>query len=200
MSDLDSTGEITQLLRAHHEGDREAFDRLVPLVYDRMRRIARGQLAREGRGYTLSPTALVHEAYQQLVIETGIDWQDRSHFYGICGRAMRRILVDYARMRKARKRGGALPHVPLDSDRDIVSADSPAEVILAVDRAVDRLAAVDPRLARIVECRSFAGMTEEETAQALGTSLRTVQREWMRARAWLRKELEEGHPREPGGV
>src|SRR5688572_2262552 len=136
MSAPDSTGEITRLLRAHHDGDREAFDRLVPLVYERMRRIARGQLAREGRGHTLSPTALVHEAYQQLVIETGIDWQDRSHFYGICGRAMRRILVDYARMRKARKRGGALPHVPLDTD--IVTADSPADVILAVDRAVDR--------------------------------------------------------------
>lgn len=183
----DTSGEITRLLRAHHEGEREAFDRLVPLVYERMRRIARGQLARGGRGHTLSTTALVHDAYVQLVAETGVDWQDRSHFYAICARAMRRILVDYARRRQARKRGGAAPRVELDDN--VPAADQPAEVVLAVDAALDRLAAFNPRLAQVVECRSFAGLTEEETAQALGTSLRTVQREWTRARAWLRKEL-----------
>jgi RNA polymerase sigma factor (TIGR02999 family) len=156
-----------------------------------MRRIARGQLARQGRAPTLSTTALVHEAYVQLVDETGVDWQDRTHFYAICARAMRRILVDYARRKHARKRGSALPHVTLDDAH--VGAESPADVILAIDRAVERLAAFNPRLAQIVECRSFAGMTEEETAQALGTSLRTVQREWTRARAWLRKELDEGN-------
>lgn len=195
MTSMDETGEITRLLQAHHRGDREAFDRLVPLVYDRMRRIARGQLARSGRGHTLSTTALVHEAYVQLVAETGVDWQDRAHFYAICARAMRRILVDYARMRLARKRGGAVPHVTLTGDLATATGTS-AEMVLAVDRAVERLASFNPRLAQIVECRSFAGMTEEETADALGTSLRTVQREWMRARAWLRKELDEGH----GGV
>ncbi len=191
MNPGDAAGEITRLLQAHHEGDREAFDRLVPLVYDRMRRIARGQLARGGRGHTLSTTALVHEAYVQLVAETGVDWQDRSHFYAICARAMRRILVDYARRRQAQKRGSDAPHLSLDED--VAGAGSSAEMVLAIDRALERLAAFNPRLARIVECRSFAGMTEEETAQALGTSLRTVQREWPRAKAWLRKELDEGH-------
>lgn len=187
MTAPDPGGEITRLLQAHHRGEREAFDRLVPLVYDRMRRIARGQLARQGRGHTLSTTALVHEAYVQLVAETGVNWQDRSHFYAICARAMRRILVDYARRRHARKRGGSAAHVALDDE--IAGTGHPAEVILAVDSALDRLAAFNPRLAQVVECRTFAGLTEEETAQALNTSLRTVQREWTRARAWLRKEL-----------
>lgn len=184
------TGAITRLLHAHHQGDRDAFDQLVPLVYDRMRRIARSQMGRNTPGHTLSPTALVHEAYVQLAAETGVDWQDRSHFYAICARAMRRILVDFARRRQARKRGGATPHVTLDDG--LVGAGTPAEIVLAVDQAVDRLAAFNPRLAQIVECRSFGGMTEEETASALGTSLRTVQREWNRARAWLRRELEDG--------
>lgn len=181
------TGAITRLLQAHHQGDRDAFDRLVPLVYERMRRIARAQMARHTPGHTLSPTGLVHEAYVQLAAETGVDWQDRSHFYAICARAMRRILVDYARRRQATKRGGATPHITLDDD--IVGAETPAEIVLAVDQAVERLAAFNPRLAQIVECRSFGGMTEEETASALGTSLRTVQREWNEAKAWLRREL-----------
>ena len=196
MPPTDANGDITRLLQAHHQGDREAFDRMVPLVYDRMRRIARGQLARAGRGHTLSTTALVHEAYVQLVAETGVDWQDRSHFYAICARAMRRILVDYARMRLARKRGGDAPHVALTGDFVAGAEGTPAEIVLAVDRALERLASFNPRLAQIVECRSFAGMTEQETADALGTPLRTVQREWMRARAWLKKELDE----ERGGV
>jgi RNA polymerase sigma factor (TIGR02999 family) len=186
----EDTGAITRLLQAHHQGDRDAFDRLVPLVYERMRRIARAQMARNTPGHTLSPTGLVHEAYVQLAAETGVDWQDRSHFYAICARAMRRILVDYARMRQARKRGGATPHVTIDDD--LVGAGTPAETVLAVDMALERLAAVNPRLAQIVECRSFGGMTEDETARALGTSLRTVQRDWNEAKAWLRRELEPG--------
>ncbi len=180
--------EITRLLQAHHQGDREAFDRLMRLVFERMRRIARAQLARGGRGRTLDTTALVHEAYVQLVEETGVEWQDRSHFFAICARAMRRILVDYARQRTARKRGGGIPDLTLEPE--VLGAAEQAELVLAVDRAVDRLAEFNERLAQIVECRFFAGMTEEETAQALGASLRTVQREWTRARAWLRKELE----------
>lgn len=187
MQPSDDAGEITRLLQAHHGGDREAFDRLVPIVYDRLRQIARGQLARGGRGELLDTTALVHEAYVQLVDETGVDWQDRSHFYAICARAMRRIVVDYARKRTALKRGGGLPAVTLEPEQ--LGADEQAELILAIDRAVDTLASFNERLARVVECRYFAEMTEEETAQALGTSLRTVQRDWMRARAWLRKEL-----------
>jgi RNA polymerase sigma factor (TIGR02999 family) len=180
-------GRITHLLQAHRRGDRAAFDQLVPLVYDRMRRIARGQLARSGRGRTLDTTALVHEAYMQLAEETSVDWQGRTHFFAICARAMRRILVDYARERTALKRGGGVPNLSLDAEQ--LGAEQQAELVLAVDRAVERLAALSGRLVQVVECRYFAGMTEEETATALGSSLRTVQRDWMRAKAWLRKEL-----------
>ncbi len=187
MADGDEVGEITRLLRAHHQGDRAAFDRLVPLVYDRMRRIARGQLQRAGRGQTLDTTSLVHETYLQLVAETGVGWQDRSHFFAICARAMRRILVDYARERTAQKRGGGKPDLRLEPER--LSVEQQAEQVLAVDRALEGLAAFNERLARVVECRYFAGLSEDETAQALAVSLRTVQRDWMRARAWLRKEL-----------
>jgi RNA polymerase sigma-70 factor (ECF subfamily) len=187
MSSADESGRITALLHAHHEGDREAFNRLVPLVYDRMRRIARGQLAR-GRGEAmLDTTSLVHEAYVQLVEETGVEWQDRGHFYAVCARAMRRIVVDYARRRMAAKRGGGVPDVTLDGIQ--AGTREPLELVLAVDQAVDMLASFNERLARIVECRYFAELTEEQTAQALGLSLRTVQRDWTRARAWLAKEL-----------
>jgi RNA polymerase sigma factor (TIGR02999 family) len=180
-------GEITRLLHAHHHGDRDAFDRLVPIVYARMRQIASGQLARRGRN-SLDTTALVHEAYLQLVDETAVDWQDRSHFYAICARAMRRIVVDDARRRMAQKRGAGEPDVPLDADA--IGETPQAELILAVDRAMDRLALFNDRLSRIVECRVFAGMTDEETARALDAPLRTVQREWSRARAWLRTEFD----------
>jgi RNA polymerase sigma factor (TIGR02999 family) len=183
----DPAGEITRLLQAHHEGDREAFDLLVPMVYERLRQIARGQLARGGRGELLDTTALVHEAWVQLVDETGVDWQDRSHFYAISARAMRRIVVDFARRRTAMKRGGGAAALTLEPDQ--LGADRQADLILAVVRAVGSRASLNERLARVVECRYFAEMTEEETAQALGVSLRTVQRDWMRARAWLRKEL-----------
>jgi RNA polymerase sigma factor (TIGR02999 family) len=180
-------GEITRLLRAYHEGDREGFDRLVPLVYKSMRRIARGQLARAGRSDTLDTTSLVHETYLQLKEATGIDWRDRSHFFAVCARAMRFLLVDYARERTALKRGAGLPKASLDAEE--ISAEDQAELVLAVNEALERLGAHNPRLAQVVECRYFAGMTEEETAAALDSSLRTVQRDWMRARAWLRRDL-----------
>lgn len=184
----DMPSEITRLLQRHHRGDRAAFDRMVPLVYEHLRRIARGQIARAGRhGQTLGATALVQEAYLQLVDEDGVDWQDRAHFFAICARAMRRILVDYARRHQAAKRGGGLADLTLKPD--LVAIDAQSDTILAVDEALDGLAAFNPRLARVVECRYFGGMTEEETAQALDTSLRTVQRDWMRARAWLLKAL-----------
>jgi len=192
---VEHTDSVTDLLARSREGEANALDQLIPLVYDELRAIAHRQLQLERGAHTLSTTGLVHEAYVQLVSETGVDWQDRSHFYAICARAMRRIVVDYARMRLAGKRGGGVPHVTLTGEV-AGAAGAPAEIVLAVDRAVERLASFAPRLAQIVECRSFAGMTDEETAEALGTSLRTVQREWMRARAWLRKELDEGH----GGV
>jgi RNA polymerase sigma factor (TIGR02999 family) len=184
---LDVPGEITRLLRAHHAGDREAFDRLVPLVYDRWRLLARRQLAGERPGQLLTATGLVHEVYLQLVHETGVEWRDRSHFFAICIRAMRRILVDYARRRTAGKRGGGKRDVTLEPEQ--VAVDQQAEFLLGMDQALDRLASFNERLARLVECRYFAGMTEKETAATLGVSLRTVEREWPRARAWLQKEL-----------
>ena len=181
-------GEITRLLRQHLAGEAEAFDRLVPLVYDRLRELARRQLRRQSSEQTLDTTALVHEAYLQLVDETGVAWQDRSHFYAITARAMRRITVDHVRQRLALKRGGGL--APLELDAELVAgARSDVELVIAVDRALESLSSFNERLTRLVECRFFAGMTEEEAAAALGISLRTAQRDWMRAQAWLRREL-----------
>jgi RNA polymerase sigma factor (TIGR02999 family) len=181
-------GEITRLLHQHLAGDAAAFERLVPLVYQRLHELARRQLRRQSKEQTLDTTALVHEAYLQLVDETGVSWQDRTHFYAITARAMRRIIVDHVRQRVALKRGGGQAPLALD-DALIGGARDDPELVIAVDRALDSLAAFNERLARLVECRFFAGMTEEETAVALGTSLRTVQRDWIRAQAWLRREL-----------
>lgn len=180
-------GEITELLHRHRTGDREAFDRLVPLVYQQLRRIARRQLGRGWSLETMNATALVHEAYMQLAGDTGIAWQNRAHFFAVSARAMRRILVDGARRQRARKRGGAAALLALDAVE--LSTDDRVELVLAVNEALDALETFNPRLARVVECRFFAGLTEEETAAALDSSLRTVQREWMRARAWLMVEL-----------
>ncbi len=187
--DTPPPGQITRLLHRHLAGEREAFDQLVPLVYDRLRVLAQRQLRRHRPGQTLDTTALVHEAYLQLVDETGVAWQDRGHFYAITARAMRRIIVDHVRRRHAVKRGGG--DAPLTLDAEILEGDpqAEAELVLAVDRALEVLSSFNERLTRLVECRFFAGMTEEETAEALGISLRTVQRDWTRAKAWLRKEL-----------
>jgi len=179
--------DITQLLRRHRAGDRGAFDHLVGLVYQHLRQTARRQVARGWASRTLDTTALVHEAYLQLAGETSVDWQDRRHFFAIAARAMRRILVDHARYRGARKRGGGLR--PVDLDRLAASADDQLELVLIVDEALTGLEAFNDRLARVVECRYFAGLTEEETAAALDSSLRTVQRDWTRARAWLLEAL-----------
>jgi RNA polymerase sigma factor (TIGR02999 family) len=180
-------GDITALLVRYQAGDREAYDDLVSLVYDQLRRLARGQLARGWPSDTLTTTALVHEAYVQLVDETGVEWQDRSHFFAICARAMRRTLVDHARRHSAQKRGGGVR--PLSLDAIDVGVDPQTDLVLAVDQVLTSLEQFNDRLARIVECRYFAGLTEDETAAALATSVRTVQRDWMRARAWLLKEL-----------
>lgn len=187
MEGTDTTGEITALLRRHHSGDRAAYHELLSLVYEHLRHIARTQLARGWRVRTLTPTALVHEVYLHLANETGVDWQDRSHFYAICARAMRRALVDHARHHGALKRAGGERPVALEDVE--VGIDAQAELIIAVDEALTSLERFNERFARVVECRYFAGLTEEETAGALDTSLRTVQRDWMRARAWLLKEL-----------
>jgi RNA polymerase sigma factor (TIGR02999 family) len=182
-----ASGDITHLLQRHRAGDRSAFDVLVPLIYDRLRRMARWQLSRAWSLETLSPTSVVHEAYMQLSRETRVDWQSRSHFFGISARVMRRIVVDYARRRNALKRGAARPRVSVDAID--VPVENRLELVLGVDEVLDMLEGFNPRLARIVECRFFAGMTEEETAEALQIPLRTAQREWARARAWLLKEL-----------
>jgi RNA polymerase sigma factor (TIGR02999 family) len=180
-------GDITQLLHRHLAGDGDAFDRLVAMVYDRLRGIARRQLRGRRPDETLDTTALVHEVYLQLVDETGVPWQNRAHFFAITARAMRRIVVDHLRHRLAQKRGGGVAAVELTPD--LLGERPEVERILAVDRALETLAGFNPRLVEVVECRFFAGMTREETAEALAISVRTVERDWTRARAWLRREL-----------
>ena len=195
------SSEITELLRAYESGDRAAFDRLVPLVYDELRRMARRHLRRGPRGPTLDTTALVHEAYLKLAGSPGLRLNDRGHLMAVTARAMRQVIVSRARARLARKRGGGEVVVTLEEER--VGKAPAAEWLVDLDRALDRLRARDEQLARVFECRYFAGLGEEETAEALGLSLRTGQRAWMRARAWLRRELVdgegEGAARQAGG-
>jgi RNA polymerase sigma factor (TIGR02999 family) len=181
------TVDITQLLIAHGEGNAEALDQLVPLVYDDLRRLARVQLRRRGGDESLNTGGLVNEAYLRLVDQTKASWRDRGHFFAVCAIAMRQIVVDHARRRARIKRGGDQGMVPLDEARDHAAVD--AEHVLEIDLALRKLAESDRRLAAVVECRYFAGLTEEETALALGVSVRTAQREWFKARAWLRHEL-----------
>lgn len=185
--DTDDPGSITRLLAAHRDGERDAFDRLVALAYQELRRMARQQLRRAAPGQTLDTVALVHDAYARLVEQSAVDWQDRSHFYAVVARAMRFVVVDRARRFGAQKRGAGI--VPATLDAELVGHAEPAEVVLAVDQAIERLAAFNPRLAALVECRFFAGMTDDEIAAALGLSARTVQRDWLRARAWLQRAL-----------
>lgn len=190
MTPDENRGEITRLLHEHRRGDRQAFDRLLPMVYEGLRIAARRQLRRLPRGATLETTGLVHEAYLQLVDEAGVDWQSRGHFLAIAARAMRRIAVDHARRRSAAKRGGGEAPVTLVPSHAL-GAD-PTDTVLAVHQALQELADVNPRLVQVVECRYFAGYTEEETAEALEVSTRTVQRDWLRARAWLAEALDNG--------
>ena len=185
----EKNGDLTRLLQEHRDGDKGAFDALMPLVYEQLRSVSRRQLRRLPRGETLDTTGLVHEAYMQLVDETGVDWQDRGHFLAIAARAMRRIAVDHVRRQSADKRGGGQAAATLEPGQ-ATGADDPVTV-LAVHEALIGLATVNERLVRIVECRYFAGMTEEETAEAVGVSPRTVQRDWFRARVWLREALGE---------
>jgi RNA polymerase sigma factor (TIGR02999 family) len=179
--------DITLLLHAHGAGDAAAFDRLVPFVYDELRRLARAQLRRRGGRESLETAGLVHEAYMKLVDQTRATWRDRGHFFAVAAMAMRQIIVDHARRRTRAKRGGDQPVASLDTVHEPAAKD--VQDVLDVDRALSKLASVDARLARVVECRYFAGLTEEETAAALGISVRTTQREWLKARAWLRGEL-----------
>jgi RNA polymerase sigma factor (TIGR02999 family) len=169
------------------KGNREAQDRLVPLVYRELRRIAGAHLRRESPGHSLQPTALVHEAYMRLIDITRIDWQDRAHFFSVASTLMRRILVYHARANRARKRGGGEDTLALDEA--LMPSPGRAPEIIALDDALNQLAQLDERQAKIVEMRFFAGMSEEETGDVLGISVSTVKRDWKVAKAWLYKEL-----------
>ena len=184
---MDDAG-ITGTLLACRAGEPGALDRLFPLVYEELRRIAHLQVRREHTGHTLGTTGLVHEAYIKLVDQTRVQWADRSHFFAVATQAMRRILVDYARRYRAVKRGGAPERVSL-TDAMLV-AEERADTLLALDEALTRLASVDERLSRVVECRFFGGLTEEETAEVLGVTVRTVRRDWTKARGWLNRAIQ----------
>jgi RNA polymerase sigma factor (TIGR02999 family) len=186
-SRLERAGEVTDLLQAYAGGDRDAFDRLVPLVYDELRRIARHHIRRTNRGHTLDTTGLVHEAYLKLAGQKGMRLNDRGHFLAVSACAMRQVVIDHARARTAVKRGGGEAPVTLDENR--LAVRDRAVWLLDLNRALERLREHDERLAQTIDCRFFAGLSEEETAEALGISLRTAQRYWMRARAWIRAEL-----------
>ena len=188
--------EVTQLLAQWRAGDRDALDRLIPLVYDDLRRIARLHLSRERPDHTLDTSALVHESYLQLVGRQEADWQDRAHFFAVASTAMRHILVDYARRKRASKRGGGdRVRVSLE---DVGPAADPladpltdrhAEDLILLDQVLTRLGERDPRLVQVVECRYFGGMPVRDTAEALGVSTRTVERDWTRAKAYLYQAL-----------
>ena len=186
-------GEITQLLARFGRGDAEAASRLLPIVYNSLRDLARGRLRLERAGHTLQPTALVHEVFLQLFGNENIDWQDRLHFFVVASHQMRRLLVDYARARQADKREGSLQRVELE-EAQAEMAPNAVDVVdmLALDQALQRLAAEYPRAAQVVELRYFGGLTEKEAAAALDVSTSTIKREWEFARAWLYKRLRSG--------
>lgn len=186
---MDARHEVTQLLGAWRHGDAEAMDRLMALVYDELRRIAHAQLRREDPGHTLSTTALIHEAYVRLVDTTRIEWRDRAHFFGVTAAVMRRVLIDYARRYHSAKRGNRPARVSLDESN--IAVEERADILVALDDALTRLAAIDERLARVVECRFFGGLTEEETAEVVGVNARTVRRDWVKAKGWLYQELQQ---------
>jgi RNA polymerase sigma factor (TIGR02999 family) len=178
--------QVTDLLVRMSAGDSEATDRLFSLVYDELRQLAHAQLRRERPGHTFGTTGLVHETYIRLVDQTRVEWRDRSHFFVAAACAMRRILIDYARRNLATRRGGGATRIPLDED---APAAQRGDMLLALDEALQRLAALDRRLSQVVECRYFGGLTEEETADLLGVTRRTVQRDWVKARGWLYVEM-----------
>lgn len=195
MSD-DERKEITSALSDLGNGTSDAMARLMPLVYGELRRIAHRQLRAEEGGHTLSTTAVVHEAYLRIADQRDAQWVDRAQFFAVAARTMRRILIDYARRHKAERRGGAhRARVDLDAlelaNAPAIAIVERADSLLALDEALERLGRVDERLARVVECRFFAGLNEVETAEALGVSQRTIARDWMVARGWLFQHLQD---------
>jgi RNA polymerase sigma factor (TIGR02999 family) len=182
-----SREEVTDLLIEWSEGDQEALNKLMPLVYGELHRLASRYLRHERPGHTLQTTALVHEAYLKLVDQTNTSWQNRVHFFSAAAQVMRHVLVDYARSRRAFKRGGDYCRLSLD-EAALSSAEKDAD-LLTLNEALNSLAAMDPQQSRVVELRVFGGLTVEETAEALGISPRTVKREWSIAKAWLHKQM-----------
>lgn len=180
------TRRVTDLLLQMRGGDTQAMDRLFAAVYEELRYMAHAQLRREHPGHTLGTTGLVHETYLRVVEQTRVEWRDRGHFFMAAAWAMRRILVDYARRNLAARRGGGSVRVTLDDD---APAAARGELLVALDEALDRLGSLDRRLSQVVECRYFGGLTEQETAEAMGVTRRTVQRDWVKARGWLYLEL-----------
>lgn len=189
-----SSHEITELLKAWRGGDDHALEQLMPMVYDELHRLARRYMAAEQSAHTLQTTALVHEVYLRLMGARNVDWQNRSHFYALCARLMRRILIDFARSRNYQKRGAGFAHVQLEEAATISAAVS--SELLAVDEALKELALIDSRKSEVVELRFFGGLTVEETAAALQVSPESVMRDWKLARAWLLRELSCGGSRE----
>jgi RNA polymerase sigma factor (TIGR02999 family) len=181
---------VTDLLKAWGKGDAAALDRLLPAVYDELHRQAQRYLRRERPGHTLQTTELVHEAYLRLVDQRQADWRNRAQFFGVAAQMMRRVLIDHARSKQAAKRGGSGIQVTLE-DATAASEERGLD-LLDLDQALTRLAALDPQQARVVELRYFTGLGIDETAQVIGISPATVKREWVTARAWLRRELSSG--------
>jgi RNA polymerase sigma-70 factor (ECF subfamily) len=182
-----SAHEITQLLHAWNEGDEGALEQLMPVVYGELHRLAQRFMANERPGHTLQTTALVNEAYLRLADAAHLNWQGRAHFFGVCARMMRRILVDFARSRQAEKRGSDV--TPLELQEGLAVAGGPGADLLAVDDALQALSALDARKSQIVELRFFGGLSAKETAEVLSVSEETVLRDWKLAKSWLRREL-----------
>jgi len=185
---MKTSADVTTLLSRYQNGDRAAGDRLWDQVYDELRRVAHRRLLGERSGHTLGTTALVHECYLRLIDQSQVEWQSRLHFFAMASRVMRNILVDYARRKKAQKRGGDAPHLNLE-DVSLAGTSGSADLFLALDQALDQLESVDSRLAKVVECRFFGGMKEEEIAELLDVSARTVRRDWRKAKIWLARAL-----------
>lgn len=183
----DGSGEVTRLLAQLRAGNEDAAAELAPLIYQELHRLAAACMRRERPEHTLQPTALVNEAYMRLVGQRGVQWQNRSHFYGIAAQVMRRVLLDYARKHKSAKRGG--PQKKVQFDEELFATDQQLEAALAVDECLKRLERIDAQQSRVVELRFFGGLNIEEISGVLGISTATVKREWQFAKAWLQREM-----------
>ena len=185
---MENSPNVTQMLKEWSDGDQAVLDKLMPLVYEELRRMAARSLRKERQGHTLQTTALIHEAYLKLIDQRDPRWQNRAHFFAIAAQAMRRILVDYARERHREKRGGSAENLPIE-EADLVVSNEKGVDLVALDEALTRLAKFDERQARVVELRYFSGLDIDETAEVLGISNATVRRDWNIAKAWLRREI-----------